>query len=126
MIQVKVGSIEWQSCPNRVPLPGYVLFSGEFLYEADNLTEAMIWDAALNNVRPMTQAEKDARAAQRIIDEAAAKPNRTTLRQQAAAALADNTTYLALSNPTNAQSQAQVRRLTQECTALIKRLAEID
>lgn len=38
-----------------------VEFAGEFLYEADGLTPAMVWDAALQNVRPFTQAERDAK-----------------------------------------------------------------
>lgn len=53
-------------------------------------------------------------------------PERTTLRQAAAQAVSDNNTFLAIGSPTNAQVVAQVKRLTQECTALIKRLIQID
>lgn len=52
-------------------------------------------------------------------------PNRTTLRQQAAAAVAANNVYLAIASPSNAQAAAQVRALTQQMTAVIKRLAEV-
>lgn len=42
------------------------------------------------------------------------------LKGQAAKALDLNKQYLALNNPTNAQVVAQVRRLTQECSHLIR------
>jgi hypothetical protein len=48
--------------------------------------------------------------------------NADLLQQRARAALAANTTYLAIGTPTNAQVAAQVRRLTQECTGLIRLL----
>lgn len=46
--------------------------------------------------------------------------NRATLEQRAAAALAANRTYLARSAPTTAQNTAQLKVVTQECTALIR------
>lgn len=56
----------------------------------------------------------------------AQNPDRTTLRQQATAAIQDNNTFLAIASPNNAAVTAQVKRLTQECTAIIKRLIQID
>lgn len=52
--------------------------------------------------------------------------NRFGVKRQAATAVAANDTYLAIANPTNAQLIAQVRRLTQNQNAIIKRLAQID
>jgi hypothetical protein len=46
--------------------------------------------------------------------------NITAIRDKARQALAANDTFLALSNPNNAQTLAQVQRLTRECSALIR------
>lgn len=46
--------------------------------------------------------------------------NRATLEQRARTAMAANATYLARTSPTQAQTVAQVRLLTQECQALIR------
>ncbi len=46
-------------------------------------------------------------------------PERKAVRQQAAAAIADNNTFLAIASPINAQTLAQVKRLTQQMNKLI-------
>jgi hypothetical protein len=46
--------------------------------------------------------------------------NRTTIEQQAATALTDNATFLALGTPTQAQVLAQVRALTRQTNGLIR------
>lgn len=46
--------------------------------------------------------------------------NRATLVQRATTALTANDTFLALASPTNAQTLAQVKMLTKECSALIR------
>jgi len=61
MIAIKRGSANWRR--TETPAVDEVQFSGEFLYEADGSTPAMVWDEVLSNVRPMTQTEKDARDA---------------------------------------------------------------
>lgn len=52
-------------------------------------------------------------------------PERKALWAAAAAALAGNEAYLALAAPTNPQVAAQVRALTQQASALIRRLIQI-
>lgn len=54
------------------------------------------------------------------------QPERKSLKQAAAQAAQDNTEFLALSNPTNAQLLAQLRRLSQQNTAVIRRLVQIE
>lgn len=54
------------------------------------------------------------------------KPERKAIRQAAAQAIADNDAFLALGSPTNAQTLAQVRRLTQQNTRIIRRLIQLD
>lgn len=58
--------------------------------------------------------------------EADQHPERRDLRADAQQALADNATFLAIANPTNAQVAAQVRRLTQQMQRVIRRLTQID
>lgn len=54
------------------------------------------------------------------------KPERKSLRQQAAQAVADVDTYLVITSPNNAQVVAQVRRLSQYTRALIRRVIQLD
>jgi hypothetical protein len=53
-------------------------------------------------------------------------PERRDLRNAAAQAIADNQTYLAIGTPSNAQVVAQVRRLTTQQNAIIRRIIQID
>lgn len=50
---------------------------------------------------------------------------RKTLREQAAAAIDANDTFLSIVNPTNAQTLAQVKRLTQQNIRIIRCLREL-
>lgn len=65
----------------------------------------------------------DAAQANRAADQI---PERKTLRQAAAAAISDNDAFLANGSPNNAQVLAQVRKLTQQNTAIIRRLVQVD
>jgi hypothetical protein len=64
-------------------------------------------------------------AAEQARDDAK-QPERTQLRQAAAQALADNTAYLAIATPTNAQIRDQVAALTRQNSRIIKRLVQLD
>lgn len=61
MIQVKIGTIAWEACPDNIAKPGYVLFGGTFVYDTDGFTALMLWDATLDagvgNVRAMSAGE---------------------------------------------------------------------
>jgi hypothetical protein len=61
------------------------------------------------------QARADARA-----------PERTAVRALLAQAVADNDAFLAVAAPTAAQTLAQVRALTRQASAALRRLAQID
>jgi hypothetical protein len=58
--------------------------------------------------------------------EAEGKPERTGLRAQAAQAIEDLDAFLALTNPTNAQTLAIVRKLCQQNKRIIARLIQVD
>lgn len=53
------------------------------------------------------------------------EPEKRDLAAAAAQAIADNDTWLAIASPTNAQTLAQVRRLTQQNNRIIRRLIKI-
>lgn len=58
--------------------------------------------------------------------EEAQKPERKTMRESAAAAIADLDAFLAIASPTNAQTLAIVKKLCQQNKAIIRRLIQID
>lgn len=68
--------------------------------------------------RPYTTEENALADAEASLETALS--NREQIETKAAQALAANATFLALNSPTNAQTLAQVKMLTRECTALIR------
>lgn len=87
-----------------LPQPGYA-------------TEALADTAA--EVTAFRQRVADA------ISAAANPPEKTALAQQAASALAANDAYLALALPSAADNTAQVKRLTQQMSLVLKRLVQV-
>lgn len=75
-------------------------------------------NGAVEEERPFTADEEALALAEEA--EEVREGNDRTIRQRAQSALADNRTFLALGSPTNAQTLAQVRRLTQQNVALIR------
>lgn len=58
MIAITIGTTQWHPLPPGGQLAAnQVAFAGEFLYEANGFTPAMVWDEALQNVRPRNAAE---------------------------------------------------------------------
>lgn len=131
MIQVKIGTVEWKACPDGVVEPGYVLFTDVYLYRAGSSTKsAMIWDAALVNIRAMTQAELDAAIVAEQAARDAAQPDLAALRDQGAALLnqlnnllsspaASNTLPTLSSQPTLAQVNAMVNQINAITTGVV-------
>lgn len=70
--------------------------------------------------RPYTTDENTLADAR--VSEIVAESNRVLLESRAQSALVANTSFLAITSPTNAQVLAQVKILTRECSALIKLL----
>lgn len=69
-------------------------------------TPTVVWTE-----RPMTPTEQA---------NVTANTNRTTIQDQATAALATNRTFLAIVTPTNAQNAAQIKALTRQNQGLIR------
>jgi hypothetical protein len=57
--------------------------------------------------------------------EDAKEPFLVDIKAQAQGAIDENTAFLAIASPTNAQTLAQVKRLTQQNTRIIKALARV-
>jgi len=119
MIAIKKGTSSYRHTSTLAA--DEVEFTGEFLWESDGFTPAMIWDAGLNNIRPMTQAEKDARDAPGVQERA----DKTALRTAASQAISDNDIFLSDQNVTTAEAIAQVKKLTVQVNAVIKALRRI-
>ncbi len=106
---------------------------GELL-EADLATAGLPTTVTLNGTllefadldesdRPAAQSVVDGHAvkAQAALDAAATgRANEATIQQRATTALTANTTFLAVTSPTNAQIAAQVKALTRQNNGLIR------
>lgn len=58
MIQVRIGTIEYKSCPSGLPDSGFVTFDGLYEVDTDGFTSLMIWDNQLQNIRSFTPNER--------------------------------------------------------------------
>lgn len=98
------------------------LYLDNVLRERRDITARTVttWNAAgtLIGTRPYTASENA--AADAAVLEDIANINRTTITDKTKIALEANATFLALTNPTNAQILAQTKMLTRECSALIR------
>jgi hypothetical protein len=75
---------------------------------------------ALTSTRPYTAAENaDADAAAAV---ALGRMNRATIESQVAAAITANKAYVALANPTTAQTTAQVKALSRQLNGVMRLL----
>lgn len=57
-----------------------------------------------------------------VVRDVTAEANKATIRQQAATALTNNRTYLAIATPTTAQMRAQIDALTRQNQGIIRLL----
>ena len=89
------------------------------LYDASATPTQKTAAQALFDALDPSQAAQDAW-------EADQQPERRDLRAAAAQAITDNNTFLAITNPTNAQAIAQTKKLTQQNSAIIRRLVQLD
>lgn len=60
MIAVKIGTTSWRTTDELAA--DEVEFTGEFLYEANGFTPAMVWDNSIQNVRAKNNADRQAEA----------------------------------------------------------------
>lgn len=87
MIALKIGTTSWRQATALAA--DEVEFTGTWVYAPNSLISLMVWDAGLNNARPMTQPEIDALPAQQL---AAAHP--ALVAQLSSATAADYTRLL--------------------------------
>ena len=130
MIAITKTTTTWRAIADASQLTANeVAFSGDFLFAADGRTPLMVWDATLDagvgNVRAMTASEIAALPAQQQAARDAREPDLATFRDQAAAAVTANNTFVAITAPSNAQNAAQIKELTRQNSRIIKALLRL-
>ena len=89
----------------------------------DDVTQTYTaWDQTGNVTATRAYTAAESASATAAIAQATATVNAATLRTQAQTALANNTTYVGIATPTNAQVVAQVQALTRQTNAIIRLL----
>jgi hypothetical protein len=78
------------------------------------------------NINETVNTATGERTTEEVVVDVTAEVVELDLHAKARAALAANATFLALAAPTNAQTLAQVKTLTRECSALIRLLIRGD
>lgn len=95
--------------------------AGQLVKRSSSTTNTRkVWDDAGNLISETPLSAAEIAQLQRIDTEVQRGSNQATLQSQAAGAIANNATYLAIGSPTNAQVVAQVRALTQQNNKIIR------
>jgi hypothetical protein len=120
---VKRGTLSYRRTRSDALAPDEVAYTGAWI--VDGLTDHMVWDAGLGNVRPMTAQEIANIPAQKKAAGDAANPALAALRDASSGARSNNGDFLSIKNPSTPQIAAQVTLLTQQQQQIIDALARL-
>lgn len=120
---IKIGTKEVRWIDNEPTPAGHVRFDGAFVFQADGQTLAMVWDDALQNIRPFTQAEQTALEAEQTAAAAEreqARLDRQGLKEQFATDKAKLDAIVDEAAWTNAKRDAALKDLAQVERRILK------